>query len=246
MGVFYAFCRVIDDIADDPGFSYDERIEKLGRWCTLINNPKDWNPQEGIECELVDLIDRYSLNTGTLNEIITGVEMDLKPRHYPTKDDLKKYCYHVAGAVGLISIEIFGYKNQKTIEYAKKLGYALQWTNIMRDVGEDASEGRIYLPLDDLEQFGISPESLLKKNVDPKKFYELMEYEAAVARDFFQDAKETLPEEDRKSMRSAELMARIYSAILERMERDRFQVFEKRYRLRKIRMLCEFLRAKFL
>ncbi len=246
MGVFYAFCRVIDDIADVPGFSCLERIEKLGHWSTLINNPKDGDPQEGVECEFVELIDRYSLNTETLNEIITGVEMDLEPQHYETKEDLKKYCYHVAGAVGLISIEIFGYKNPKTIDYAKKLGYALQWTNIMRDVGEDAAEGRIYLPLDDLEQFGVSPESLLEKNVDPKKFRELMEYEAGIACGFFQDATETLPGEDRKSMRSAELMARIYSAILELMEKDGFQVFEKRYRLSKARMLGEFLRAKYL
>ncbi len=246
MGVFYAFCRLIDDAADAPGRSYDERVETLARWNSIMHDPDSWNPQPGIEQEFLALIDRYSLNKGTLGEIITGVIMDLEPDQYETKDDLKKYCYHVAGAVGLISIEIFGYSNPKTIDYAKQLGYALQWTNIMRDVGEDAAEGRVYLPLEDLEKFGITPESVLEKNVDPKAFRDLMKYETGIAREFYRDAEAALPDEDRQSMRSAELMKRIYSGILDKMEADNFQVFEKRYRLSKARMIGEFLRAKFL
>ncbi len=245
MGVFYAFCRLIDDTADAPGLSYDERVETLARWNSIMHSPARWNPQEGIEQEFLALIDRYSLNKGTLSEIITGVIMDLEPVEYETQDDLKKYCYHVAGAVGLISIEIFGYSDPKTKNYAENLGYALQWTNIMRDVGEDAADGRVYLPLDDLKRFGITPESLSDQSVDPKAFRKLMEYEAGVARKFYEEAEANLPNEDRRSMRSAELMKRIYSGILEKMEGDDFQVFQKRYRLSKMRMLYEFLRAKF-
>ena len=246
MGVFYAFCRVIDDIADEPGFSSKERVEGLSRWRSLIDSPAESKPQEGIEQEFVALVERYSLKPETLKEIITGVEMDLEPIRIQTRADLKNYCYHVASAVGLVSIEIFGYTNPKTIVYAEKLGYALQWTNIMRDVAEDAEEGRIYLPLDDLHRFGISPFELIKKEVDQEKFHKLMAYETKTARLFFKQAAERLPAEDKASMCSAELMHRIYSGILDKMEADGFQVFDKRYRLSKAQMLGEFLRAKFL
>gem|GEM_PF-6184777 len=148
--------------------------------------------------------------------------------------------------MGLVSIEIFGYQNPDTRIYAEKLGYALQWTNIMRDVGEDAGAGRIYLPLEDLDQFGIAPKSLMNGNFDPEKFRDLMELEASVARRFYNEAAAALPEEDRASMRSAELMHRIYLGIFHRMEEDGFQVFQKHYHLNRFRMLGEMLWARFL
>ncbi len=245
MRVFYAFCRVVDDLADDPGLAMEERQEGLTRWRDLIRGAvKD--PQSGIESEFVELCVRRSLNRDELEAVVSGVEMDLEPGFFQTGEDLKRYCYHVASAVGLVSISIFGYEDPATRVYAEQLGYALQWTNIMRDVGEDAEGGRIFLPLEDLERFGLSKEDLLGGKPDAVKFRQLMEHEALVARSFYSAALKALPVTDRSSMRSAELMRRIYGGILDRMESDGYRVFEKRYRLSKARMLGEFLRSKYL
>lgn len=244
MRVFYAFCRVIDDIADEPGFSLEERREGLNRWRNLVQGEE--TPLAGVELEFVDLQKQYGLDENTLLEIVEGVEMDLGPLRFETQDALKAYCFRVASAVGLISIEIFGYKDPSTRVYAEQLGYALQWTNILRDVGEDAEEGKMFLPAQDLERFGLNEEAILSRSPDRAKFERLMKHECSVARSFYEAATDSLPKTDRKAMRSAELMRRIYSGILDEMESDRFHVFEKRYRLPKSRMFCEFLRAKFL
>lgn len=245
MGVFYAFCRVVDDLADDPGIPIEERKAGLRHWRDLIRG-EETPANPGIEQEFVDLCSRYSLRPDDLEAIIAGVEMDLEPLRFETADELKTYCFHVASAVGLVSIEIFGYANPKTREYAEQLGYALQWTNIMRDVGEDAGEGRIFLPREDLERFGLKEDDLLGGAPDPASFQRLMKHETTVARSYYEAAEALLPEEDRKSMRSAELMKRIYSGILDEMVEGGYKVFETRYRLSKPRMVCEFLRAKFL
>jgi phytoene synthase len=199
----------------------------------------------GVETEFVELCHRRALPVDDLEAIVTGVEMDLHPREFQTHEDLKHYCYHVASAVGLVSIEIFGYEDPATKDYAEQLGYALQWTNILRDVGEDSREGRVFLPKDVMEQFGLTTESVLSGNPDKAAFLRLMKDQTFVARRFYESARRALPDQDRKSMRSAELMRRIYSAILDRMEADGFHVFEKRYRLSKARMIMEFLHAKF-
>ncbi len=245
MGVFYAFCRVVDDLADAPEFSIEQRREGLQRWRNLVDGAVE-NPHPGIETEFLELLERRKLSADDVKAIISGVEMDLEPKTIETHEDLKEYCYHVASAVGLVSIEIFGYQDPKSREYAEQLGYALQWTNILRDVGEDAEEGRVFLPADVLNGFGLSAGDLLNRNPDRAAFLKLMQDQTAVARSFYQAATEVLPEVDRKSMRSAELMRRIYSAILDRMEGDGYHVFEKRYRLSKARMMAEFLRAKFI
>mgnify|MGYP003652584766 CR=1 FL=1 len=245
MTVFYAFCRVVDDLADDPGLGSEERQAGLNRWRELIEGGAT-EVLPGLESEFVDLCSRRDLNADELDAIVRGVEMDLEPRKIQTADELKEYCYHVASAVGLVSIDIFEYEDPATRDYAEQLGYALQWTNIMRDVGEDAGEGRIFLPQEDLATFGVSEDEILNKNPDPESFRNLMAHEADVARGFYRKAVELLPEVDRKSMRSAELMRRIYSGILEQMGADGYRVFEKRYRLSKVRMLGEFLRAKLI
>lgn len=243
MGVFYAFCRVVDDLADDPDIAMEDRRAGLQRWRDLIRG-QITEPAMGIENEFVDLCSRRALNADDLEAIVDGVEMDLDPPEFETKEDLLRYCYRVASAVGLVSIEIFGYQNPQSREYAEQLGYALQWTNIMRDVGEDAEEGRVFLPKEDLKGFGLTREDLLEKKPDQASFQRLMKHETATAREFYAAAKRLLPNEDRKSMRSAELMKRIYSGILDKMEDDGYRVFETRYRLSKARMICEFLRAK--
>ena len=245
MGVFYAFCRVVDDIADDPGFSIEVRRAGLNRWRDLIHG-RISKPNPGVETEFVDLCLRYSLKKEDLEAIVAGVEMDLEPLRFETTDELKRYCYHVASAVGLVSIGIFGYTDPATRVYAEQLGYALQWTNILRDIGEDAAGGRLFLPLEDLRRYGLTEQMILDRHPDRAKFQRLMKHEAGIARAFYGAAVASLPKVDRASMRSAELMRRIYSSILEEMEKDGFRVFDQRYRLTKAVMLCEFLRAKVL
>jgi len=168
-----------------------------------------------------------------LEEIIAGVEMDLHVKRYQNFDELRVYCYRVASAVGLVSIEIFGYRNPATKEYAIQLGLALQMTNIIRDVGRDIEAGRIYLPQEDLARFNYREQELRDRQYN-ERFIKLMESEAGRARGFFARAKEILPSEDRKSMVAAEIMASIYRTLLHQMELDRFRVFEKVYRLSKL------------
>src|SRR5213595_4198283 len=163
-------------------------------------------------------------------EIIAGVQMDLSIRRYATFEELRVYCYRVASAVGLVSIEILGYRNPACKQYAIELGLALQMTNIIRDVGKDLEDDRIYLPQEDLTRFNY-PETELQHRQYNERFVRLMEFEAARAREFFSQAAAALPPEDRRSMVPAEIMGSIYRGLLRRMERDKFRVFEKEYRL---------------
>ena len=228
---FYAFCRVIDDIADDPNLAVEEKRRRLGEWRLSLREPR---PNESeIVPELRRLIQKYSLKPEMLEEVIAGVEMDLTIKRYPTFDELRVYCYRVASAVGLVSIEIFGYRNPACKEYAIELGLALQTTNIIRDVGKDLQTGRIYLPQEDLARFNYSEQALVARTYN-EPFIQLMEFEAGRARQFFSRAAAVLPAEDRKSMIAAEIMASIYRGLLRRMELDKFRVFEKEYSLNKL------------
>src|SRR6266550_3844120 len=164
---------------------------------------------------------------------IAGVEMDLSISRYATFEELRVYCYRVASAVGLVSIAIFGYRNPRCKEYALELGLALQMTNIIRDVGKDLRDGRIYLPQEDLARFHYS-ETELQDRQYGDRFVRLMEFEAARAREFFSRAAAALPAEDRRRMVPAEIMGSIYRGLLRRIELDKFRVFEKEYGLSKI------------
>jgi phytoene synthase len=159
--------------------------------------------------------------------------MDLHKSRYATFEELRVYCYRVASAVGLVSIEIFGYRNSSCKDYAIELGLALQMTNIIRDVGKDLQNGRIYLPQEDLARFGYSEAELQDRQYN-ERFIRLMEFEAARARKFFARAAALLPPEDRRSMIAAEIMASVYGALLRRIAIDKFRVFEKEYRLSKL------------
>ena len=228
MTTFYAFCRVVDDIADTDKFSREEKEEQLIRWRNWLRSGSSDEPV--LAAELRDLLAKYRIPPEMLDEIIKGVEMDLHQSTYATFAELRVYCYHVASAVGLVSIEIFGYRNPACKEYAVQLGLALQMTNILRDVGKDLDKGRIYLPQEDLEKFGYSAAALRQRQYDGN-FIRLMEFEAARAKEFFARAAELLPAEDRHSMVAAEIMASVYRGLLRRMETDRFRVFEKDYHL---------------
>ena len=229
--IFYAFCRVVDDIADSSQLSVIEKRVHLAKWRQMLRAAVADEPP--LASDVRQLVQKYSLSPEMLEEIVAGVEMDLSILRYPTFEELRVYCYRVASAVGLVSIEIFGYRNPRCREYAIDLGLALQTTNIIRDVWKDFQAGRIYLPQEDLARFNYSEADLAKRQYNAH-FIELMHFEAARAREFFARAAAALPAEDRHAMTPAEIMGAIYRALLRRIELDKFRVFEKEYRLSKL------------
>jgi 15-cis-phytoene synthase len=231
MTVFYAFCRVIDDIADESNQPADRKRARLTDWRKWIREPGAGEPQ--LAQEVRTLLQKYRINPAMPEEIIAGVEMDLERSRYANWEELRLYCYRVASAVGLVSIEIFGYGNPQTREYAIQLGLALQTTNIIRDVRKDLENGRIYLPGDEMAKFNYAEADLKAKTYDDR-FTRLMQFQADRAHGFFDKAAALLPREDRKSMVAAEIMHSIYRALLRKIERDRFKVFERDYRLNKL------------
>ena len=248
MVVFYAWCRVIDDIADDPGQTVEERRTALDKWKEAVQRPVEG--ESTLAAPVRKLVEKYHLQAGYFHEIIAGVEMDLHGASYETWEDLRLYCHRVASVVGLISIEIFGCRDPRAQEYAEQLGLALQLTNILRDVGEDfANGGRIYLPREDLARFGYTPEDLAASRHNAA-FLALMRFEAERARGFYAAATEALPPGDRRALVAAEIMHSVYRRLLDRMERDDFHVFGQRYslgRLRKLGLITRaILRARFL
>jgi phytoene synthase len=229
--IFYAFCRVVDDIADSPELSVIEKRVRLANWRQMLRTSAPDEPL--LARDVRQLMHKYSLPPEMLEEIISGVEMDLSILRYSTFKELRVYCYRVASAVGLVSIEIFGYRNPRCREYAIDLGLALQMTNIIRDVAKDFQAGRIYLPQEDLARFHYSETELTKQQYN-EHFLRLMQFEAARSREFFTRAAAELPPEDRRAMVPAEIMRSIYGALLRRIELDNFRVFEKEYRLSKL------------
>lgn len=232
----YALCRAVDDIADDPG-DVEAKAERLKGWREELDRCYAGRPTHPITRALRDCLNRYPIPKGYFDELIAGVEMDLTVTRYPTIADLARYCYRVASVVGLICIEIFGYRREATKEYAINLGLALQLTNILRDLKTDGRRGRIYLPQEDLERFRYSEDDLLHCRYTPG-FLPLMRFEADRARDYFRRAAESLPSEDRKNMAAAEIMGRIYRETLETIARKEFRVFEDRIALSRARKIC--------
>jgi phytoene synthase len=229
--VFYAFCRVIDDVADSSELNVVEKRVRLAKWRQMLHAASPDEPL--LARDVRQLIAKYSLPIDMLEEIIAGVEMDLSTLRYPTFEELRVYCYRVASAVGLVSIEIFGYHNPRCKQYAIELGLALQMTNIIRDVGKDLQNGRIYLPQEDLARFHYSETELTQRQYN-ERFVQLMEFQTRRARQFFANAAAALPTEDRKAMAPAEIMGSVYRGLLRRIELDKFRVFEKEYRLSKL------------
>lgn len=244
MTVFYAFCRVIDDISDSGELTPAEKQHGLTQWRQMVRTQVPGEPS--LASDIRQLLSKYALRPEMLDEIIAGVEMDLTICRYQTFEDLRVYCYHVASAVGLVAIEIFGYRNPACKEYAVQLGLALQMTNILRDVGKDLENGRIYLPLEDLKRFNYSEAELQGRKHDAN-FLRLMQFEGSRAHGFFDQAAAVLPREDRKSMIAAEIMGSVYRGLLRRMELDKFRIFEKEYRLSNVekagRILVQLLKS---
>ena len=222
--VFYDFCRAVDDIADEPGRSVSAKRDLLDLWQIALNTGENLPPA------LAQVLARHKIDRGLLQEIVLGVKMDIEPTRYQTYEQLRAYCWRVACAVGLVSIEIFGCRNPRSKAYAELLGHALQMTNILRDIAEDSAVGRIYLPLEDLRKFGVTEADLLS-GATGDSFGALMRFEAARTRALFVEAKSALPADDAVALRPAEFMRAIYEKILSRMQADGFRVFQKRYRL---------------
>lgn len=224
----YAFCRFVDDIADDAAVR--EPALMLARWREELDRVYGGEPTRPVSRALADAVRRFTIPREYFEEVIAGVEMDLTRKRYRTFDELRLYCYRVASAVGLICIEVFGYTNPAARVYAEKLGIAFQLTNILRDVSEDALRGRIYLPLEDLEKMGVSEEEILNR-VYSSNFVRLMEFEANRARNFYREAEAAMPPEDRSTLRTAEAMRMIYGALLARIVSSNYRVLDRRLSL---------------
>lgn len=229
MNVFYSFCRTVDDLADEPGLLSGERLAALAMWKDCLTAPRDREP--ALAAPVRELIERRGLSAEDFIEIIYGCEMDVRGTVYETWDELRLYCHRVASVVGLVSAAIFGAQEPQAKTYAAELGLALQLTNIIRDVGHDyALDGRIYLPREDMDQFGYDVGGLAVKREDAS-FRGLMQFEAARAFECYERARVALPESDRKALRAAEIMRRVYFRLLHKMQRDGFRTLTRRYRL---------------
>ncbi len=229
---FYAFCRVVDDIADSTAAGAAEKQKELNFWKQCVEEGKP--PGHPVLDEVLLLPQKYGFPRAWLGEIIDGVASDISKTRYATFEELLGYCYKVASVVGLVSIEIFGHTNPATRDYAINLGYALQFTNIIRDVGQDAREtGRIYIPQSELKKFGVLESEILDARPS-ERFFKMMDFQYGRARDYYAAAQKALPPEDRKNMVASEIMGAIYSRILEKLKRERYPVFKKRCRLSNI------------
>ena len=225
MSALYAFCRAVDDVADEDSVPTEERRKQLAAWREDIRRAcENRKPGFVLNQEFQPVIQKFKLPFALFDELIKGCEMDLEKLRYGNFEELELYCHRVASVVGLLSIEIFGYKNPACRDYAVFLGKALQLTNILRDVKNDAARGRIYLPETELKRFGVGESEILDGKFSGR-YFALAGSIAGQARNFYQLAQKTLPPEDRKAMVAAELMGSVYWRLLQKLERERFNVF---------------------
>lgn len=225
MSALYAFCRAVDDVADEDSLPTEQRREQLAAWREDIRCACDGRPPAFVlNQEFQPVIRQFRLPFALFDEVLQGCEMDLTTLRYENYEQLELYCYRVASAVGLLSIEIFGYQNPACHDYAVHLGQALQLTNILRDVKNDAARGRIYLPLAELKRFNVSEAEILAGKYS-ERYFALAGSVAERAENFYRLAQKTLPPEDRKAMVAAELMGSVYWQLLQKLKRGKFDVF---------------------
>ena len=229
----YAFCREVDDVVDEVSDPELART-KLAWWRTEIGATFTGTPQHPVAQALRPVVTAYRLPEEHFQTVIDGMAMDLHRNRYLDFTELERYCHSVAGVVGLMSAEIFGYVNPATRQYARDLGIAFQLTNIIRDVGEDARRGRIYLPQDELAVHAVTASALLKGE-SSAALTDLMKDQVARARRWYARALEALPAEDRKAQRAGIIMASIYRALLDEIERDGYRVLDRRIALTPLR-----------
>ncbi len=231
----YAFCREVDDAVDETSDQGVART-KLAWWRSELAQLYAGKPQHPVTRALAPSVQPFHLSHERLNEIIDGMEMDLRQSRYLDFTGLRLYCHRVAGVVGLLAAGIFGYRNPQTLQYAERLGLAFQLTNIIRDVGEDARNNRIYLPMDELQQFDVTAADILQaRHTD--NFARLIEFQSARAEKLYREAYDLLPQEDRRAQRPGLIMAAIYRALLDEIRRDGFKVLSQRTALTPARKL---------
>lgn len=231
----YAFCREVDDVVDECSDVQLARI-KLNWWRTTITKTFEGAPEHPVQKALMEPIKSFNLPLEYFLEIIDGMEMDLDYSRYPTFKDLSLYCYRAASVVGLLAAEIFGYQDRRALKYAYNLGMAFQLTNILRDVREDAALGRIYLPLDELKEFGVT-ENQVQRFETTDAMRDLFEHQSQRAHNYYKMAFNLLPEQDRYSQRTGLIMAAIYQRTLKEIEAKNYSVLEERISLTPIRKL---------
>jgi phytoene synthase len=231
----YAFCREVDDAVDECSDAAVARM-KLAWWRKEVAAAYHGTPQHPVARALAEVASHFNLSEERLNEIIDGMQMDLDYNRYPDFDTLKLYCHRVASVVGLLSAEIFGYQDRRTLDYAADLGMAFQLTNIIRDVGEDARRNRIYLPLDEIARHETSESDILQAR-ETDGFLRLMEFQIGRALGYYRDAFAKLPATDRRAQRPGLVMAAIYQTTLDEIRRDGCRVLTQRVSLTPIRKL---------
>lgn len=232
---FYAFCREVDDVVDevsDPGVA----STKLAWWRTEVERAWAGNPTHPALLALRPHVDRYGIRQDHLQSVIDGCEMDLQQTRYLDYAGLQRYCHLVAGVVGEVAARIFGQTEDATTRYAHTLGLAFQLTNIIRDVGEDALRGRIYLPIDELQRFDVKAHELLQR-VNSDRFQALMRFQAQRAHALYDEALSLLPAADRRTQKPGLMMASIYRTLLREIEGDGFRVLQQRVSLTPLRKL---------
>jgi len=232
---FYAFCREVDDVVDDmidPGVAGT----KLAWWQTEVAKSFAGQPSHPVMQALMPLAADYCIEERHLQAVIDGCQMDLVQTRYLDYPGLQRYCHLVAGVVGEVAANIFGQTQAQTTAYAHKLGQALQLTNIIRDVGEDALRGRIYLPVNEMQQFDVKAHEILKRTYSDR-FTALMKFQAQRAQGLYDEALVLLPDPDRRAQKPGLMMASIYRALLTEIERDGFQVLHQRVSLTPLRKL---------
>jgi phytoene synthase len=232
----YAFCRLADDIADDPAVGGD-RTRLLARWRAELESAYRGKSEHPVGIALADAIRCFQLPEREFVDLLRGVESDLRGEVMESWEDLERYCYRVASTVGLLVVRVLGYRNPRSLEYARSLGVAVQLTNVLRDVGEDAAAGRIYLASEDLERLGVAAEDLRARRMT-HEVRRLFEFYAERARAYYERAARALPDEDRRALRPAEAMGRIYRALLQELQRRDFPCLRESLRLSRRRRLA--------
>lgn len=232
MNTVYAFCRQTDDIIDEGNEPAEKKSEKLRRWRIELERAFRGKSYYALLNKLAKTISRFNIPVDPFFELIRGMEMDIQKNRYITFEDLQLYCYRVASTVGLMCIEIFGYKHNSAKEFAVNLGIALQLTNILRDIKKDAEKGRIYLPQEDLEKFGYSEKELLGFTYN-SNFKRMMEYEALRAKEYFDKANTNLNLDDKGAMFAARAMQHIYERMLTKIIDADFDVFNRNIKVSK-------------
>jgi 15-cis-phytoene synthase len=232
----YAYCRITDDIADDNAVSVDVKKQNLLEWKNNLDIAFSNESTDNFFIELKKQIDAFNIPHKPFYDLIRGMEMDLDKKRFETFEDLYEYCFCVASSVGLMTIEIFGYEDPDIKKFAEYLGVALQLTNILRDVKKDYQEGRIYIPAEDMREFGYTEEDL-KNSIYNDNFKKLMKYEYDRARYFYSQADSFLTKKDKGRMLSARIMEHIYSDLLERIKKRDYYIFAKKISVPKLKKL---------